>query len=104
MRVLNTTLLYINVGQECTITGLKGDGSVPFLRVDAAIYSSNIPAHNTFIHTLNGDTTDYYKFNTEGNNSYNFIAPYTGYYAFCFAGPNKTEEVSPDNYNIIINL
>lgn len=104
MRVVNTGLIYIEQGQEFSLSGLQGVGNVETLRVDAGIYSSPSPSHSTILHTLNGDSTSYYKFNTEGNDSLTLTAPYTGYYAFCFAGQTMQEVISPSNYNILLSI
>lgn len=105
IRTVNTGLIYIESGQKCVVSGLQGSGNVPALRLDAAIYSSSEnPSHSTFLHTLNGDSTDYYKFNGDGSDSFTFTAPHTGYYALCFAATDKTSQITPSNYTIKIGI
>lgn len=104
MRVVNTELVYIEQGQRFSLSGLQGVGNVTALRVDAGIYSSPSPSHSTILHTLNGDSKNYYIFNTEGSNSLTLTAPHTGYYAFCFTGQTMKEVISPSDYTIILSI
>lgn len=104
MRVVNTGLVYIEQGEEILLSGLQGVGNVTALRVDAGIYSSSSPSHSTILHTLNGDSKDYYKFNTTGSDSLRLTAPHTGYYAFCFAGQTMLDAISPSNYTIMLSI
>ena len=105
LRVTSGSLVYIYAGESITLTGLKGsDGTSGALRIDGAIYSSQSPSHSTILHTLNGDSTDYYKFNTDGGETFTMVAPYSGYYAFAFAAQDLTDTISYSAYQNSVTI
>lgn len=101
------SIIYIEAGKQIKLSGLSGASGATngALRVDACIYSSALPSHANAIHTLNGDSTNYYKFNTDNQDECIITAPYSGYYRFTFAGQNLSNNVlSADFPNVIIEI
>lgn len=99
MRILASEMVYLESGQTITFSGLSGNSEATNspLRIDGCCYSQKLPSVNTWLHTLN-DSTNYYSFNSAGNDTCAITIPYTGWYAFAFAGNIIANNVSAADY------
>lgn len=97
-RINSVSTFFWEKGSKMLIKGLKGvDGSKNGLKLDGAYYKDSVISHTNVVGTMNGSSTNYFPFNTKGNDEVE-IENIWGNYYFAFSLADSTDMNLSINY------